>query len=637
MANAIAHSLFTDFDISLFKTGKHFRLYEKFGAHQLTVDGVEGMYFAVFAPSASSVSVIGNFNYWNGDEHKLHVRWDSSGIWEGFLPGVQHGELYKYRILSDHFDGHKDKADPFAFFAEQSPKTSSISWELGYEWNDLDWMQKRPQHQALDQPFSVYEMHLGSWKRKEQTNDPLSYIELAEDLTAYLEEMGYTHVEFLPITEFPYDMSWGYQVTGYFAPTSRYGSPQEFMYLVDRLHQAGIGVILDWVPAHFPSDDHGLYRFDGSCVYEHPDIRKGYHPDWKSYIFNFERAEVRSFLISSACFWMDKYHIDALRVDAVSSMIYLDYSREQGEWEPNENGGNEYLAAIHFLQELNATVYKDFDGIQMIAEESTAFAGVSHPTDTGGLGFGMKWMMGWMHDTLRFFGKEPVHRQHHQDDISFSLVYAFTENFMLPLSHDEVVHGKGSIMGRMPGDEWQRFANLRVLYSLMFMHPGTKLNFMGNDFGQYKEWNVTQSLDWHLTQYPLHKGLQTCFKGLNELYKKELGLHQLQFSPEGFEWIDHSDSQNSVIAFLRKAQNENDTLLIVFNLTPVPRDGYRIGVPHKGIWSIIFNSDDSVYHGSGYPIEDSLESEHKELHAKPYSVVVNLAPLSCLVYKRSSK
>ena len=633
MAEVIAHSLFTDFDISLFKTGKHFRLYEKFGAHQLIVDGVEGMYFAVFAPSASSVSVIGNFNYWNGEEHKLNVRWDSSGIWEGFCPGVRHGELYKYRIHSDHFDGHKDKADPFAFFAEHTPKTSSISWELGYDWNDLDWMQNRPQHQALDQAFSVYEMHLGSWKRKEKTHDPLSYIELAEDLTSYLKHMGYTHVEFLPITEFPYDMSWGYQVTGYFAPTSRYGSPQEFMYLVDRLHQAGIGVILDWVPAHFPSDDHGLYRFDGSCVYEHPDIRKGYHPDWKSYIFNFERAEVRSFLISSACFWMDKYHIDALRVDAVSSMIYLDYSREQGEWEPNEFGGNEYLAAVSFLQELNATVYKDFDGIQMIAEESTAFAGVSHPTDTGGLGFGMKWMMGWMHDTLRFFGKEPVHRQHHQDDISFSLVYAFTENFMLPLSHDEVVHGKGSIMGRMPGDEWQRFANLRVLYSLMFMHPGTKLNFMGNDIGQYSEWNVKQSLDWHLTQYPLHNGLQSCFKKLNELYTSESGLHQLQFSPEGFEWIDHADSKNSVIAFLRKGQELKDTLLVVFNLTPVPRDGYRVGVPTKTIWYNIFTSDAAAYGGSDYTIKDAIQSEDIAWHAKAFSVEINLAPLSCMVYR----
>lgn len=635
MAEVVGHSLFTEFDIALFKTGKHFRLYEKFGARQITVDGVEGMHFSVFAPSASAVSVIGNFNFWNGEEHKLHVRWDSSGIWEGFLPGVPNGELYKYRIWSDHIDGHLDKADPFAFFAEHSPKTSSISWELEYSWNDSEWMAQRSQSQALDQAFSVYEMHLGSWKRKAQTNDSLSYIELSEDLTAYLVDMGYTHVEFLPITEFPYDMSWGYQVTGYFAPTSRYGSPQEFMYLVDRLHQAGIGVILDWVPAHFPSDDHGLFRFDGSCVYEHPDIRKGYHPDWKSYIFNFERAEVRSFLISSACFWLDKYHIDALRVDAVSSMIYLDYSREHGEWEPNEFGGNEYLAAIDFLKELNTTVYKDFEGIQMIAEESTAFPGVSHPTDTGGLGFGMKWMMGWMHDTLRFFGKDPAWRKHHQDDISFSLVYAFTENFMLPLSHDEVVHGKGSIMGRMPGDEWQRFANLRLLYSLMFMHPGTKLNFMGNDFGQYSEWNVKGSLDWHLTQYPFHKGLQECFKRLNQLYRQERALHQLQFEPACFEWIDHADMQNSVISFLRKSESEKDTLLVIFNLTPVPRNDYRVGVPHDGEWHKIYNSDDPSFQGSAYQVKESLRSENMEFHAKPHSVIAQLAPLSCLVYQRN--
>lgn len=635
MADVIPFSLFSDFDISLFKTGKHFRLYEKFGAHQVTVDGVEGMYFSVFAPSASSVAVIGNFNYWNGDEHKLHVRWDSSGIWEGFLPSVSNGELYKYRIFSDYVEGHLDKADPFAFFAEHSPKTSSISWDLDYAWHDTEWMDQRTKRQALDQPFSVYEMHIGSWKRKSQSNDSLSYIELAEDLTAYLVEMRYTHVEFLPITEFPYDLSWGYQVTGYFAPTSRYGSPQEFMYLVDILHQAGIGVILDWVPAHFPSDDHGLYRFDGSCVYEHPDIRKGYHPDWKSYIFNFERAEIRSFLISSACFWMDKYHIDALRVDAVSSMIYLDYSREHGEWEPNEFGGNEYLAAIDFLKELNATLYKDFEGIQMIAEESTAFPGVSHPTDTGGLGFGMKWMMGWMHDTLRFFGKDPAWRKHHQDDISFSLVYAFTENFMLPLSHDEVVHGKGSIMGRMPGGEWQRFANLRVLYSMMFMHPGTKLNFMGNDFGQYDEWNVKSSLDWHLTQYPFHKGLQQCFKHLNQLYREEEALHQLQFSPDGFEWIDHADAENSVIAFIRKSRDDNDALLVLFNLTPVPRDNYRVGVPHEGKWINIYNSDDATFEGSAYLIKHSLKSEESAYHGKRQSVVAQLAPLSCLVYKRS--
>jgi len=636
MAEVIAHSLFSDFDISLFKTGKHFRLYEKFGARQVNLDGQDGTYFAVYAPSAKAVAVIGNFNFWDGSQHQLNVRWDGSGIWEGFIPGVPTGELYKYRIWSEQLDNHIDKADPFAHFAEHNPKTSSITWELDYEWNDESWLSKREQTQSLDQAFSVYEMHLGSWKRKIQTNEPLSYIELADELVKYLISMAYTHVEFLPLTEYPFDMSWGYQVTGYFAPTSRYGSPQEFMFLIDRLHQANIGVILDWVPAHFPGDDHGLYRFDGSCVYEHPDIRKGYHPDWKSYIFNFERAEVRSFLISSACFWLDKYHIDGIRVDAVSSMIYLDYSREAGEWEPNEFGGNEYLAAISFLQELNATVYKDFPGIQMIAEESTSFSGVSHPTDTGGLGFGMKWMMGWMHDTLNYFGKEPAWRKHHQNQISFSLVYAFTENFMLPLSHDEVVHGKGSIIARMPGDEWQRFANLRVLYSLMFMHPGTKLNFMGNDFGQYNEWNVTQSLDWHLLQFAPHKGLHDCIQNLNTIYRSEKSLHELQFSQDGFEWIDYNDAENSVIAFLRKGKSTADQLLIVVNFTPVPRENYKVGVPESKQWSLLFNSDESSYFGSDYTIIRHIKTAQDGRHGKTNSVELSIAPLACLVYKLES-
>jgi len=633
MAKVISHSLFSDFDISLFKTGKHFRLYEKFGSHHTTVDDQKGMYFAVFAPSAKAVSVIGNFNHWDGSHHQLNVRWDGSGIWEGFIPEVPTGELYKYRIWSDHLDGHIDKADPYAHFAEHSPKTSSITWELDYEWNDENWLSSREKTQLLDQAFSVYEMHLGSWKRKEQSDKSLSYIELAENLVSYISSMGYTHVEFLPLTEFPFDMSWGYQVTGYFAPTSRYGSPQEFMFLVDKLHQANIGVILDWVPAHFPGDDHGLYRFDGSSVYEHPDIRKGYHPDWKSYIFNFERAEVRSFLISSACFWLDKYHIDGIRVDAVSSMIYLDYSREAGEWEPNENGGNEYLAAISFLQELNVAAYKDFPGIQMIAEESTSFSGVSHPTDTGGLGFGMKWMMGWMHDTLSYFGKESIWRKHHQNQISFSLVYAFTENFMLPLSHDEVVHGKGSIMGRMPGDEWQRFANLRVLYSLMFMHPGTKLNFMGNDFGQYNEWNVTQSLDWHLLQFEPHQGLQECIKRLNRVYRSETALHELQFSGEGFEWIDYNDSENSVLAFLRKGKSVHDRLLIIVNLTSVPRENYLVGVPKSKQWNLLYNSDKSIYFGSDYTVFEHVSTQENSQHGQAQSLKLNLAPLACLVYK----
>lgn len=637
MADVIPHSLLTDFDIELFKAGKHFRLYEKFGAHQVQLDGQSGIYFAVYAPAASSVAVIGNFNSWEGSKHQLNVRWDASGIWEGFIPNVNNGELYKFRIWSDNIANHLDKADPFAFFAEVSPKTSSISWDLGYEWQDEEWMATRNARQSLDKPFSIYELHLGSWKRKLQHNEVLSYKELAKELVSYITEMGYTHVELLPITEFPFDLSWGYQVTGYFAPTSRFGDPQAFMSLVDALHQAQIGIILDWVPAHFPGDDHGLFRFDGSCVYEHPDIRKGYHPDWKSYIFNYERAEVRSFLISSAFFWMDKYHIDGLRVDAVSSMIYLDYSREIGEWEPNEFGGNEYLAAIDFLKELNTAAYASFDGIQMIAEESTAFPGVSHPTETGGLGFGMKWMMGWMHDTLNYFGRETSWRKFHQDDISFSLVYAFTENFVLPLSHDEVVHGKGSIMGRMPGDEWNRFANLRTLYAFMYTHPGAKLNFMGNEFGQYNEWNVTQSLDWHLLAYKPHSGLQQLIQKLNKLYKNEGALHELQFDADGFEWIAHDDAENSVIAFLRKGKKETNNIVVAVNFTPVPRDSYSIGVKQKGTWTNVLNSDAEVYHGSGYIIHQSVNTKDMAMHGKQYIIDLILPPLACVAYKYSNE
>ncbi len=633
MADVISHSLFTDFDIDLFKSGKHFKLYEKFGAHALDLDGMSGTYFAVFAPAAKAVSVIGNFNAWDGSQHALQVRWDSSGIWEGFIPNVRLGELYKYRIWSENTDHPQDKADPFAFFAEVAPKTSSISWSLDYNWQDNDWMGDRKRKQSLDRAFSIYELHLGSWKRQLPGNEPLSYQALAKDLVAYISEMGYTHVELMPITEYPYEMSWGYQVTGYFAPTSRYGNPQECMYLIDCLHQQDIGVILDWVPAHFPGDGHGLYRFDGSCVYEHPDIRKGYHPDWKSYIFNYERPEVRSFLISSAFFWLDKYHIDGLRVDAVSSMIYLDYSREEGEWEPNQFGGNEYLAAIDFLKELNASAYSNFDGIQMIAEESTAFPGVSHPIDSGGLGFGMKWMMGWMHDTLNYFGKEPAWRKHHQDAISFSLVYAFTENFVLPLSHDEVVHGKGSITGRMPGDEWQRFANLRTLYTYMFMHPGAKLNFMGNEFGQYKEWNVTQSLDWHLLQYDPHLGLQKLVQALNHTYKNEPALYELQFDQDGFEWIAHDDAENSVIAFIRKGKEPKTQIIVIANFTPVPRDSYAVGVNDLGDWQLILNSDASDYYGSDFQINSTVTSTREVMHGKQFSIRIALPPLSCICYK----
>jgi 1,4-alpha-glucan branching enzyme len=478
MAKVITHSLFTDFDINLFKSGKHYRLYEKFGSHMTSVNGVLGTYFAVWAPSAKQVSVIGDFNHWVDGEFNLNVRWDSSGIWEGFIPSVGKGNVYKYKIHSNNNNYVSEKADPYARRCEHPPKTASVVCEDSYEWEDKSWMHTRKKNNALDAPYSVYEVHLGSWRKKGKANRSLSYFELADELVTYVKEMNFTHVEFMPIMEYPYDPSWGYQVTGYFAPTSRFGYPEELKYLVDKLHQSDIGIILDWVPSHFPEDAHGLGYFDGSNLYEHPDKRKGYHQDWKSLIFNYGRNEVRSFLISNAIFWLEQYHADGLRVDAVASMLFLDYSREDGEWEPNIYGGNENLDAVLFLKELNEEVYKSFPDVQTIAEESTAFPMVSKPTFMGGLGFGMKWMMGWMHDTLDYFSKDTIYRKYHQNEITFSLTYAFTENFMLPLSHDEVVHGKKTILGRMPGDEWQRFANLRLLYGYMFTHPVTKLLFM---------------------------------------------------------------------------------------------------------------------------------------------------------------
>lgn len=552
----IPHSLFTEFDINLFKAGKHFRLYEKLGAHLTEVGGQTGVYFAVWAPSAKAVSVIGDFNYWIEGEHPLNVRWDGSGIWEGFIPEVQKGDKYKYKIHSHHNDVKTEKADPFARKCEHPPLTASVVWDLDYSWKDQKWMEQRKKKNQLGQPFSVYEVHLGSWMFHEKEKRPLSYVELAKELTQYVKKMNFTHVEFMPIMEYPYDPSWGYQLTGYFAPTSRFGKPEDFMLLVDELHKNNIGVILDWVPSHFPEDAHGLGFFDGSHLYEHPDRRKGYHPDWKSLIFNYGRNEVRAFLISNALFWLDRYHADGLRVDAVASMLYLDYSRNEGEWEPNQFGGRENLEAISFLKELNQEIYASFEGVQTIAEESTSFPMVSKPTYLGGLGFGMKWMMGWMHDTLEYFKKEPIYRRHHQNDLTFSMTYAFTENFMLPLSHDEVVYGKKSLLYRMPGDEWQRFANLRLLFGYMFTHPGTKLLFMGGEFGQGEEWNFQQSLDWHVLQYDFHKGIQQLVSDLNALYQNEPALHEKQFSSEGFEWIDYNDSENSVLSFIRRGNEE---------------------------------------------------------------------------------
>ncbi|NBC06468.1 MAG: 1,4-alpha-glucan branching protein GlgB [Bacteroidetes bacterium] len=632
MANVLSHSLLTDLDIHLFREGKHYRLYEKLGSHPIEVDGQQGTYFAVWAPNAQAVSVIGNFNYWNRDSHPLTARWDGSGIWEGFVPGMGKGELYKYHIHAR--DGrHLEKGDPFALYWEIPPNTASIVWDISdYEWEDKDWMATRDKKAGLDQPYSVYEVHMGTWKKTHGGLRSLSYKEMAKDMVEYIKEMGFTHVEFLPVMEHPYFPSWGYQITGYFAPTSRYGNPQEFMHLVDAFHRAGIGVILDWVPSHFPTDAHGLADFDGTHLYDHADPRKGFHPDWKSAIFNYGRHEVKAFLISNALFWLDKYHIDGLRVDAVASMLYLDYSREEGEWIPNEHGGNENLEAITFLKEFNEHVYKDFPGAITIAEESTAWPGVSRPTFEGGLGFGQKWMMGWMHDTLSYFQHDPIHRQYHHGEITFSLVYAFSENFMLPLSHDEVVHGKGSIMGRMPGDEWQRFANLRLMYGYMFTHPGTQLLFMGDEFAQTSEWNIEKGLEWWLTEFKYHKGMQEWIKTLNAYYRTTPSLHEKQFSPEGFQWIDHNDNANSTISYLRYDKEKERPLAVICNFTPVPRSAYRIGLPNSGVWKEVLNSDSKPYGGTGEHLnKGAVKAEQHTYHGRPYSAEIALPPLGMVV------
>lgn len=628
------HSLLTDFDVYLFKSGKHFKLYEKLGAHLLTLDGEEGCYFAVYAPAAESVAVMGDFNLWNGKEYFLHVRYDSSGIWEGFIPGVKKGDCYKYKIKSTVDGGYYEKSDPYARHAETPPYTASKVWTDDFQWTDKHWMDNRKSKNELDKPYSVYEVHLASWKRiVEENNRSLTYKEMAIELVNYVKDMGFTHIEMMPIMEHPYEPSWGYQVTGFFAPTSRFGAPEDLKYLIDQFHKADIGVILDWVPAHFPSDAFALAKFDGSNVYEHPDRRKGYHPDWKSLIFNYERNEIRSFLISSAIFWMGEYHADSLRVDAVASMLYLDYSREAGEWSPNEYGGNENLAAVSFIKDFNAAVYANFPGTHTIAEESTAFSGVTNPVDMGGLGFGMKWMMGWMHDTLDYFSKDAIFRKYHQNNITFSIVYAFSENFLLPLSHDEVVHGKGSIMRRMPGDEWQRFANLRTMYTYMFAHPGTKLLFMGNEIGQYDEWNFKEGLQWNLLEYEPHRGLQSLIRNLNKLYTTEPAMYVNQFDPKGFEWVDYSDHEKSIVSFLRKTNNVDETLLVVCNFTPESWKTYRIGVPQRGSWDVIFNSDEKQYFGSGFMEKSKFETEKVTSHGRMFSIELDIPPLAVVVLK----
>ena len=625
-------SLWSDYDIYLFKQGNHFRLYEKMGSHVLDVGGKKGTYFSVWAPNACAVSVMGDFNGWAKDSHYLKVRGDGSGVWEGFIPGLPEGTRYKYHIFSMYNDYEADKGDPYAFLWETPPKTASVVYDLSYIWNDEAWMKERALRNSLKSPISIYEVHLGSWRRiPEEGNRFLTYKEMAGCLPKYVKEMGFTHVEFLPVMEHPFYGSWGYQTTGYFAPTSRYGNPSDFMYLIDRLHQEGIGVILDWVPSHFPGDEQGLAYFDGTHLYEHADPRKGFHPDWKSYIFNYGRHEVRSFLISSARFWFDKYHIDGIRVDAVASMLYLDYSRKDGEWIPNEYGGKENLEAIYFIKRLNEVIYRDFPDAQTIAEESTAWPMVTRPTYIGGLGFGMKWNMGWMHDTLHYMSLDPIYRKYHHNQLTFSIWYAFSENFMLPLSHDEVVHGKGSLLSKMPGDEWQRFANLRLLFGYMFTHPGKKLLFMGGEFGQRSEWNHDASIEWHLLQCPLHDGIGRWVKDLNELYSRERALHEYDHDPKGFEWSDFSDWEQSVIAYLRK--DEDDIFLIACNFTPVPRFNYRVGVPREGFWKEVLNSDAVEYGGSGLGNLGGVASLNAAFRNWQYHLSLTLPPLGTVIFK----
>ena len=630
---AAPRSLLSDWDFHLFNEGTHHKLWQKLGSH--IVEG--GVVFGVWAPNAASVGIIGDFNEWSpARAHPLESR-GASGIWEGFVPGIGKGTHYKYHIVSKIQGYRVDKADPFGVHHETPPETASIVWDLGYEWTDAEWMSNRRARNSFEAPMSIYEVHLGSWRwtTDDGTNwRAMSYREIANPLSTYVKSMNYTHVELMPVMEHPFYGSWGYQCTGYFAPTSRYGTPQDFKFLVDTLHQNGIGVILDWVPSHFPSDEHGLGYFDGTHLYEHPDPRRGFHPDWNSLIFNYGRAEVRSFLLSSALYWLDEYHADGLRVDAVASMLYLDYSRKHGEWIPNEHGGRENLDAISFLRRVNEDVYKEHPDVQMIAEESTAWPMVSRPVYVGGLGFGMKWDMGWMHDSLRYFAKDPIHRRFHHNDLTFRMMYAFTENFVLPLSHDEVVHGKGSLYGKMPGDEWRRMANLRLLFSHMYANPGKKLLFMGGDIAQIREWNHDSSLDWELLEHPLHAGANRWLEDLNKVYRDVPAMHELDMSPEGFEWIDCCDTENSVVSLLRRSKSRpNEYVVVVMNFTPNPRHNYQIGLPRGGHWAEILNSDATLYGGSGQGNLGGLDSVPVAVHGRPQSLVITLPPLGAVVFR----
>ncbi len=628
-------SILSKNDVFLFNEGTHYQLYKHLGAHPLEKNGKKGFHFAVWAPNAESVSVVGDFNDWNTENHKLRQIHIGSGIWEGFIANLEKEDKYKYHIQSRYQKYSVNKRDPYAFYGEKPPLTASILWDLKYQWHDQLWMKERKENNQLDQPFSIYEVHIGSWRRKlKPENDFLNYRELAVELAQYCKESGFTHLELLPVTEHPFYGSWGYQTVGYFSPTSRYGTPQDFMHFVDYMHQQGIGVILDWVPSHFPSDEHGLVYFDGTHLYEHADPRQGFHPDWNSYIFNYGRKEVQSFLISSAFFWLDYYHVDGLRVDAVASMLYLDYSRKEGEWIPNRYGGRENLEAISFIKKLNEASYYYFPGIQMIAEESTAWPMVSRPIYLGGLGFGMKWNMGWMHDTLSYFSKDPIYRKYHHQELTFSLIYAFNENFVLSLSHDEVTHGKKSLLEKMPGDDWQKFANLRLLFGYMFAHPGKKLLFMGSEFGQRREWQHDYSLDWHILEDEKHAGLLKWVQDLNHVYKEEKSLHEVDFDSSGFQWIESNDWNHSVLAFLRKSKKGEESILAICNFVPTPWYNYRIGVTENGIWQEILNSDSSLYGGSGLGNMGKVKPTPTPMHGFDFSINVTIPPLGILFLKK---
>ncbi len=632
-------SRFGELDIYLFKRGEHTRLYEKMGAHMMEREGVRGVYFAVWAPNAACVSVEGDFNAYDPHAHPLKLREDGSGIWEGFIESVEAGETYKYYIESKIDGIIHHKADPYAFWSEKPPKSASRVWMGGaYNWQDAAWMQKRHANNAYNAPVSIYEVHLGSWRRKvEEGNRPLTYREAAQELAKYLVDMGYTHVELLPITEYPFEGSWGYQVTGYFAPTARYGTPEDFMAFVDTMHAHGIGVILDWVPSHFVTDGHGLINFDGTCLYEHADPRLGYHPEWGSAIFNYGRNEVRSFLISSAHFWLDRYHIDGIRVDAVASMLYLNYAREDGEWLPNKYGGNENLEAIAFIRQLNTSVFRDFPDVMMVAEESTAWPMVTRPVDVGGLGFTFKWNMGWMHDSLKYFKTDPIYRQYHHDQLTFSIWYAFDEQFVLPLSHDEVVHMKGSLINKMAGDENQKFANLRALFAYMMAHPGKKLLFMGGEFAQWAEWNYQQSLDWHLLSYERHRGIQRLVADLNRLYREQAALYLYDEKHQGFAWIDYHDVHHNVIAFERRCDDPKESVVVVCNFSDQVLEGYRIGVPYAKAWTEIFNSQYRRYGGWDITNPQPLRVEEVSMHGYAQSIVLRLPPLGVVYFKQVEK